>query len=131
LLVLPVALLLYPLVRGTPDLYGFVMRRRVSVWYRRIRQVELELDQYNIAELDDHLAELEGMEQEVTETVSVSTDHLAAVYSLRQHIRVAIEGLRKRKANLEAAEAKRDTAIDNSAWGRVYRFLRNTRWISS
>ena len=39
LLVLPIAILLYPLVRGTPDLYGFVMRRRVSVWYKRIRQV--------------------------------------------------------------------------------------------
>ena len=81
MLVLPFALLLLPIVRGTPGLYDFAMRRRVNVWYKRIRQMELELDQYDIAEVDAHIVELEGLEQEVTETLSVSTGHLAAVYT--------------------------------------------------
>ena len=115
LLALPAALLLFPLVRSTPGLYSFVMGRRIDAWYKRIRQMELELDQYNIAELDACLAELEGLEQELTETLSVSTGHLPTFYNLRHHIRLVVEGLRKRKANLEAVEAKRDIAIDNAA----------------
>ncbi len=82
-------------------------------------QSATETDQFSFEDaltiLDACLAEQEGMEQEVTDTLSVSTGHLAAVYSLRQHIRLAVELLRKRKAYLGAGEAKRDTEIDNSA----------------
>jgi hypothetical protein len=115
-LALPIALLLFPLVRSTPGFYSFVMRRRINTWYKRIHQMELGLDQYSLAELDAILAELEGMDQELTDSLSVSTGHLAAVYSLRQHIRLIVEEFRKHKANLEAVEAKQETAIDNSAY---------------
>ena len=104
LLVVPIALLLFPLVRSTPGFYSFVMRRRINAWYKRIHQMELELDQYSIAELDAHLAQLAGMEQEVTDSLNVSTGHLPAVYNLRSHIRITVETLRKRKASLEATD---------------------------
>ena len=106
LLVVPIALLLLPLVRSTPGFYSFVMRRRINAWYKRIHQMELELDQYSIAELDARLAELEGMEQAVTDSLNVSTGHLPAVYNLRHNIRFTVEGLRKRKTSLEAADNK-------------------------
>jgi hypothetical protein len=108
LLVLPVALLLIPIVRGTPGLYSLFMRRRINAWYKRIHKMELELDQYNIAELDACLGELEAMEQEVTDTLKVSTGHLPDVYNLRYHISFTGEGLRKRRKSLEAGEVKRD-----------------------
>ena len=112
LLVVPIALLLLPLVRSTPGFYSFVMRRRINAWYKRIHQMELELDQYSIAELDARLAELEGMEQEVTDSLKVSTGHLPDVYNLRYHISFTAEGLRKRKANLEA-KAKLNALVGN------------------
>ena len=115
LVVLPIALLLFPLVRGTPTLYSFAMLRRINVWYKRIHQMERKLDQYNIAEVDTLITELEAMEQEVTETLSVSTNHLASVYNLRYHVRFTTDCLRERRAHLEAGEAKRDTEIDNAA----------------
>jgi TRAP transporter TAXI family solute receptor len=101
LLVVPIALLLFPLVRSTPGFYSFVMRRRINTWYKRIHQMELEIDQYTIAELDARLAELEGMDQEVTDSLKVSTGHLPDVYNLRYHISFTVEGLRKRRKSLE------------------------------
>jgi hypothetical protein len=102
LLVLPFLLLLYPLVRSTPSAYGFFMRRRVYVWYDRIREVEVQMEGYSIAELGAQIAELEALQQELTQTIKVSTGYLQAFYNLRLHIRLVIDRLRERKAYLEA-----------------------------
>lgn len=108
LLILPAMLLLYPLVRNTPTAYGSFMRRRVFVWYKQIREVEQGLDQYSIAELDTHITELEALEQELTETISVSTGYLQTFYNLRVHIHLVTERLRARRADLEARGLARD-----------------------
>lgn len=102
LLILPALLLLYPLLRNTPTAYGTFMRRRVFVWYKQIREVEQGLDQYSIAELDAHITELEALEQELTETISVSTGYLQTFYNLRVHIHLVTERLRARRADLDA-----------------------------
>lgn len=102
LLMLPFLLLLYPLLRNTPTAYGAYMRRRVFIWYKRVRKLELGLHEYTIDELEEHIRELEALQARLTETLSVSTGYLQTFYNLRVHIRLVMERLRERKAFLEA-----------------------------
>jgi len=102
LLALPILLLLYPLLRNTPTAYGFFMRRRVYIWYTRIRQIELAIEQYSVAELAAHIERLESLEQQLAESFNVPSGYLQLFYDLRIHIRLVIDRLRQRKTFLEA-----------------------------
>ena len=101
LLILPFMLLLYPLLRNTPTAYSAYMRRRVFVWYKRVRALELGIHTYSIAELDEHIRELETLQLRLTETINVPTGYLQTFYNLRVHIRLVIDRLRERKAYLQ------------------------------
>ena len=93
LLALPALLLIYPLVRNTPTAYGAFMRRRVFIWYKRIREIEVGIDSYSMAELDEHIAELDALQHELTETIRVSTGYMQIFYDLRVHIKLVLDRL--------------------------------------
>lgn len=107
-LVLPAILLLYPIVRSTPSAYGALMRRRINGWYRQLRDLELGLERFDIAELDTRIAELERAEQRLLpSTVRVPDSYLEMFYGLRSDILLVVERLRQRKADLEAQDRAR------------------------
>ena len=107
-LVLPAMLLMYPIVRSTPSAYGALMRRRVNGWYRRLRDLELGLERFDIAELDARIAELEHAERRLLpSTVRVPDSYLEMFYGLRSDILLVVERLRQRKADLEAQDGVR------------------------
>ena len=100
LLILPLMVLLYPLVRNTPSVYGRVMRRRIYRYYSTVREVELGIQDYTIAELDEQIARLTRMGAQLAQTIHVPTGYLERYYSLRLHIRLVLDDLRDRKQEL-------------------------------
>lgn len=104
-LVLPAMLLLYPIVRSTPSAYGVLIRRRVNNWYRQLRDLELDMERFTVAELDGRLAELERAEQRLLpSTVRMPDSYLQMFYGLRSDILLVMERLRQRKAELAAQD---------------------------
>ena len=112
LLALPFLLIIYPLIRNTPVAYAAMMRRRVYRWYGRVREIELHLPEYSVAEIDEHIATLEALQQQLTETINVPTSYLHTFYSLRVHLRLVIERLiQQREILLSSSSAKPDADL--------------------
>jgi TRAP transporter TAXI family solute receptor len=106
LLVLPLLLLLYPLVRGTPGLYGSYMSRRVYRWYGAVRDVELGMADYDAAQTRAKIDDLTALDQQLARSVKVPARYLSSLYQLRTHIRLVVEHLRLRLVALEQERQK-------------------------
>jgi TRAP transporter TAXI family solute receptor len=102
-LLLPVALILYPLLRGAPAAVAYFNRYRVKRHYRHLRNLEEEYRGYNIDQLDQAIGELGAFQRELNERVKVPTALLDEYYELRMHTGLTLDNLRARKTSLEAA----------------------------
>ena len=100
LLVVPLVILLYPIVRSSPMVYGGYMRRRIYRWYSVVREVELGLEQYTLEEVDHQIARLSHMSLQLGHSVHVPTGYLERYYNLRLHIRLVLDDLRDRRQEL-------------------------------
>jgi hypothetical protein len=92
-LLLPIALILYPLLQSTPRAVAYVNQYRIKRHYQRLRKIEQEYSTYNRIETKDAIAELERMQSELTEKMSVPTTFLDEFYMLRMHINLVLERL--------------------------------------
>lgn len=110
LLILPTLFLLYPLVRTSPSVYQGVMRRRINRWYGTIREAELELYEYSLDELDEKISELNDLNRQLAQTISVPSGYMERYYSLRIHIRLVMDDLRERREMLRTESRSKDRA---------------------
>ncbi len=99
-LILPALLLFYPFFRSAPLMVQFVVRFRIAQSYKTVRQIEQEIDSYSVEEIDEKLAYLEGMQQQLTENFRVPLLYLDSFYNLRLHLNLVIQRLRERRAML-------------------------------
>jgi TRAP-type uncharacterized transport system substrate-binding protein len=95
-LLIPVVGVLYPALRLVPSLYGWAMRRRIFRLYGELKFLETELDQRNAGEsTEDLVSQLDRLEERVNHfRAPVAFAHM--LYTLRVHINVVRERLRKR-----------------------------------
>jgi TRAP transporter TAXI family solute receptor len=100
-LLVPVALILYPLLRGAPAAVAWFNRYRVKRRYRHLRDLEQEYRGYDLDQLDEAILELESFQEELNDRVKVPTDLLDQYYELRMHTGLTLDDLRARKASLE------------------------------
>jgi TRAP transporter TAXI family solute receptor len=86
ILLLPLITLLFPLLRITPPLYGWSIRRRIFRWYKALFKVETDFRRGSGTreELQQRLEEIEAkvMRQQVP------LAYAAELYCLRQHIQM-------------------------------------------
>ena len=102
-LLLPVALVLYPLLRGVPSLIAYFNHYRVKRRYQRLREIEKQYTGYNLEELDAAISDLEDFQRELNEQVNVPTTMLDELYDLRMHTRLTLDRLYAQRGMLEAA----------------------------
>ena len=92
-LILPLITVLFPLFKIVPPFYSWRVRRRISRWYRDVRDIEirylLELDESSRV---DGLAELDRIDRELIQ-LKVPLGVSDALYHLRMHIRFVREEL--------------------------------------
>ena len=88
---IPLVTLLFPIAQAVPPLYDWRIKRRIQVWYRRLRLLETSgIGARTTAELDDVRQKLEAMLAEVG-LVRIPVSYADDVYRLRAHIRFVME----------------------------------------
>ncbi len=105
-LLLPVALLLYPLLRGIPSLAAYYNQYRIKRRYQRLREIERQYKGYSVEELDVAVADLEDFQKELNEKVNVPTTMLDELYNLRMHTSLTLDRLYARGSVLEKIDTK-------------------------
>ncbi len=101
---IPLATLLYPLIKAAPPIYRWQVRRRIIRWYRDLRQLELDGRSAGTADEKSHVrAELTRILREVGD-LEVPLSYNDDVYRLRSHIRF-VDQLLMETENREAGNA--------------------------
>lgn len=110
LILLPIALLIFPIISRTPAAYAWTIRRRFYSWYKRLRETELHLKGYSVEELQKNINEYATVHREINELLNVPTAYVDGVYNLRFHIELVLAQLRERLAELQSSAAEAGAA---------------------
>jgi TRAP transporter TAXI family solute receptor len=84
-LLIPIIGIAYPLMRTTPALYGWSMRRRIFRLYGELKSIEIEFDSKGNRATDDMLARLNRLEERA-DHLHVPRAFATLLYTLRLHI---------------------------------------------
>jgi len=105
ILLLPLLTLMIPLFKLAPPLLRWRHRSRIYRWYGDVRRIEREArDAGNSAELDAAAAELEQVEDEISQ-VAVPLSYHEELYNLRLHVDVVQRDIDAARARAEDAAA--------------------------
>jgi hypothetical protein len=100
-LLLPVAIIVYPLLRGLPSLVTSWNSYRVKKRYAHVRDIERNFQQYDPEQLEAAITDLEGRQQELAEKVKVPTTMLNDLYDLRMHTDLTLNRLYAKRSAFE------------------------------
>jgi TRAP-type uncharacterized transport system substrate-binding protein len=93
ILLIPILGVLYPMTRFLPSLYDWVMRSRILRMYGELRLLEDEMA--NAHDRREMVARLDRLEEQANH-LRVPVAYAGMLYSLRDHIDLVREGLKKR-----------------------------------
>jgi TRAP transporter TAXI family solute receptor len=102
LFVLPIAILLVPIISRSPVLITLYNRRKVTRWYGIVRSIDQRVQHMDLDEVDRALADLDEIEAQLQEKVTVGEGFMSLYYDLRGHIDLVQERLRRRREKLLA-----------------------------
>jgi TRAP transporter TAXI family solute receptor len=106
LFVVPLLLIIVPLVGRSPMLYQWYMRNKINRWYNFVHRMELRVNAMQVSEINEAIAELEGLDEKLASELTVSKEYMPSVYDLRTHVQYVIGQLQKRRQKLmDAASA--------------------------
>jgi uncharacterized protein len=92
-LALPLIMLAMPLFRAAPPLLRWRTRRKVYLWYGRLRELDyLIAGGMSADEARERLAELGAIEEQISR-VAIPLSYMEEYYHLREHLRLVQEGL--------------------------------------
>jgi TRAP transporter TAXI family solute receptor len=85
LLLIPIIGVAYPLLRATPALYGWSMRRRIFRLYGELKSIEIEFETKGNRTTEDMVARLDRLEQRA-DHLRVPRAFATLLYTLRLHV---------------------------------------------
>jgi TRAP transporter TAXI family solute receptor len=86
LMIIPLVMLLMPLVRATPPLMRWRIRRRIYRWYSQLRHIDLKMyEGMSRAEAERNLQRLSLLDQQVA-YVEIPLSYMEEYYNLRVHL---------------------------------------------
>jgi len=94
-LLIPLIAIAYPLLRTTPALYGWSMRRRIFRLYGELRFIEIEFETKGNRVTDDMLERLNRLEERA-DHLRVPRAFATLLYTLRVHIGMVRDRLKER-----------------------------------
>lgn len=97
---LPVALIVLPLLSRSTIIFTVYSRRKVTRWYKEIRAIDVRIPKMDLAECDEALQQLEGLDEQLQEQMRVSESYMASFYDLRWHLEVVQDRIIARKNKL-------------------------------
>ena len=97
-MIIPLLMVLMPLFRAAPPLVRWRTRRKVYLWYSLLREIDQKLTVgMTAADIQENLATLRSVEQQVVAHVDVPLGYMEEFYNLRVHIRMMEEKLENMK----------------------------------
>lgn len=108
LFLLPLATLLFPLLKTAPPIYRWRIRCKIFKWYRGLREIDARLQKNDTAwDVSTEIDRLERMEVELSE-VSVPLSYMYEFYALRMHVDFVLKKLRLSQS--DSTEVRRSAA---------------------
>ena len=100
LLFLPIALVVYPILRGTLSTRTVYYRDRIKWRYRTLRTIDREYKSYDRAQLEATIALLTREQEVLANDVTVPTNMLDELYNLHYHASLVLDRLNTHLATL-------------------------------
>ncbi len=100
LLLLPLAIIFYTVVRGVPTATNSLFTYRIKRRYLELREIERGYMGYDEAQLEKAISELELTQERLIKSTTVPTSVLGDLYDLHYHTDVTLDRLYKRRAAL-------------------------------
>jgi TRAP transporter TAXI family solute receptor len=101
ILLIPLIAILLPLFKGFLPIYTFTIRRKIFRWYELLREIDEQIHKFSdINIIDEKIERLKSLQKELIEQVSVPLSHMGEFYGLRMHIKLVLERLQERRAEL-------------------------------
>jgi TRAP transporter TAXI family solute receptor len=101
ILLIPLIAILLPLLKGFLPIYTFTIRRKIFRWYELLREIDEQIHQFSdINIIDEKIERLQSLQKELIEQISVPLSHMGEFYGLRMHIKLVLERLQERRAEL-------------------------------
>ncbi len=101
IMLIPLIAILLPLFKGFLPIYTFTIRRKIFRWYELLREIDEQIHQFSdINIIDEKIERLQSLQKELIEQVSVPLSHMGEFYGLRMHIKLVLERLQERRAEL-------------------------------
>ncbi len=86
LLIVPVAIILIPLIQIIPRLYFWRHRRKIHQWYRKLKNLELEMtESHGPGEISGYHEKINQIEASINR-ISVPLTFFGEVYKLQEHV---------------------------------------------
>lgn len=96
-LLVPFIAILYPVVKATPKLYDWQIRRRISSLYGELRRIEVDLAARTPAQpVKDLIDRLQALETRTT-AARVPLAYAGSYYDLREHMQLVHDRLERRQ----------------------------------
>jgi hypothetical protein len=95
----------------SPPLVSSVYRYQIYRWYKQLRKVEANIENFTPDELDEQIQRMTEMQQQLTKRVRVPLFYQHEFYNLRIHLRLVTDRLRERRDRLTAADSPPAAAV--------------------
>jgi TRAP-type uncharacterized transport system substrate-binding protein len=106
LIALPLLVLVFPVSEILRAIYGWYMSSRVVGYYPRIHAIERNLRRSSVQQLDEQLAYLQGLDEQLPHRTRVTAGYLSSYFQLKSHLRDVIGRVEARRAELVATTAE-------------------------
>jgi hypothetical protein len=104
IMLVPLLTLFIPVVKMTPPVIRWQIRRRIYRWYKILRSVDQHLyEDSGLEQIEDDIAVLRRMEAEVAE-VSVPLSYMEEFYHMRTHIAFIMDRLVEQRDRMEQSD---------------------------
>ncbi len=111
LFVVPIAILFIPLLGRSTWLVTFYNRRKITRWYRVMRDIDVRMAGMNLEQIDAAISTVDGIESQLRESLRVTEVWMPDFYGLMEHIELFQARLQKQRTILvKAEEAQAATA---------------------
>jgi TRAP transporter TAXI family solute receptor len=101
LLLVPIALIAYPILRGTLSLSHVYYSDRLKWRYRALRSIDREYKSYDKTQLEEAITLLSAEQDSLASDMTVPTTMLDDLYNLHYHTSLVLDRLQARLAVLE------------------------------
>ena len=96
ILLIPLLTLMFPLFKGVFPLYNWSIRSKIFKWYKKINEIDINIDTYDTLQLKENLKKLKQIQKEIFLDIKVPLSYMGEYYNLQMHIELVISKIEKK-----------------------------------